>query len=270
MDMRAFNYSSNRWLFALRAAGAHLLASGIVISLLAYIAFSTWFIQPWREVSGGMGIVLLVLCVDIVCGPILTLIVFDPNKKRKELMMDMGFILALQLSALCYGVNTLSQTHPLAIVFEVDRFRAVAYADLDESEYDRWPEWISPWTLSEPRVLAARRAYNGEEKFASIDASLQGVEPSQRPSWWQNYQSQVPEVLGKSRSIVDLRARRPDQLQVLQKSLQKSVETALDSETKNPDELRWLPLVSRRSTDWVVIIDPVTARIRGYSHVDGF
>ena len=268
--MRGFNFSSNRWLFAMRAAGAHLVASGIVISLLAYVAFSTWFVQPWGEISGGMGILLLVLCVDVVCGPILTLIVFDPKKEKKELLMDLGFILVLQLSALGYGVHTLSQTHPLAIVFEVDRFRAVGYADLDESEADRWPEWVNPWTLSAPRVLAARRAHTGEEKFASIDASLQGVEPGQRPSWWQDYQSQVPEVLVKSRSVVDLNARRPDQSNVLQNSLQKAVQTALDSETKNPDELRWLPLVSRKSTDWVVIIDPVTARIRGYSHVDGF
>lgn len=270
LDMRDFNFSSNRWLFSLRAAAVHLVASAIVISVLAWIVFSTWFVQPWREVSGGMGILLLVLCVDVVCGPILTLIVFDPRKNRKELLLDLVSILVLQLSALGYGVHTLSQTHPLAIVFEVDRFRAVGYADLDESEADRWPEWVSPWTLSGPRVLAARRAHNSEEKFASIDASIQGIEPGQRPSWWQNYQSHVSEVLAQSRSVVDLRARLPDQSQILQESLKKSVENALDSETKNPEELRWLPLVSRRSTDWVVIIDPVTARIRGYSHVNGF
>ena len=34
--------------------------------------------------------------------------------------------------------------------------------------------------------------------------------------------------------------------------------------------LRWLPLVSRRATDWVVLLDPATARVRGYVHLDGF
>ena len=38
----------------------------------------------------------------------------------------------------------------------------------------------------------------------------------------------------------------------------------------DPAALRWLPLVSRRATDWVVLLDPVTARVRGYVHLDGF
>ena len=41
-------------------------------------------------------------------------------------------------------------------------------------------------------------------------------------------------------------------------------------ETASPNALLWLPLVSRQAMDWVVLIDPMTLRIRGYVHADGF
>jgi len=54
-----------------------------------------------------------------VClGPLLTLAVFDP--KKKELKRDLSIILLIQLSALFYGIYTVSVARPAYIVFAVD------------------------------------------------------------------------------------------------------------------------------------------------------
>ena len=46
-------------------------------------------------------LILLMIGVDVVIGPLLTLIVFDP--KKKHLKFDLVVIAALQLAALAYG-----------------------------------------------------------------------------------------------------------------------------------------------------------------------
>jgi len=60
----------------------------------------------------------LVLIVDVCLGPLLTLAVFDP--KKKELKRDLSIILLIQLSALFYGIYTVSVARPAYIVFAVD------------------------------------------------------------------------------------------------------------------------------------------------------
>ena len=49
----------------------------------------------------------LVVGIDVVLGPLLTLIVFHP--KKKSLIWDLAVIVAVQLGALGYGVWVMAQ-----------------------------------------------------------------------------------------------------------------------------------------------------------------
>jgi hypothetical protein len=255
---------------ALRAAALHLLISILVASVVAMLVFAAWFPSPFRELAGGAELFCLIVGVDIVCGPLLTLVVFNPAKPRAELLRDLTLVAGIQLLALGYGVHTLSYARPLALVHEVDRFRVVSFADLDEADLSTAPGWVRPWGLSAPRIMGIRPAVSGEEKLASVEASLQGVEPSQRPSWWQDYALSVPQVLAHARSLAELRAKHSAHAARLNRAATEAAANVRDSETIDPAALRWLPLVSRRAMDWVVLLDPSTGRVRGYVHLDGF
>ena len=247
---------------ALCAALVHFALSIAVASAVAALLFGVWFPYPYRELAGGRELFWLIVSVDAVCGPLLTLVLFSPSKPRGELARDMALVAAIQLGALGYGLHTLALARPVALAFETDRFRAVTLADLDEADLPKALGWLNAWSWSGPRIVGTRRARNNDEFIKSLDLSLAGIEPGQRPSWWQDYQLNVPDVLKRAKPIADLAAKHPDQRALLDEALR---------QTGQPREtLRWLPLVSHRAMDWVALVDAKTAEVRGYAHLDGF
>jgi len=248
----------------------HLIVSVVIAGLVALLVIGAWFPSPFAEISGGLSLFLLVVAVDVVCGPALTLLLLHPGKSRQALFVDIALISAVQFSALGYGVHTLSEARPIAIVFEVDRFRVVSYADLDTSRPESIPDWVRPWSFQGPRLLGVRAARTAREKFESVDASLQGVEPGQRPDWWQDFEINAPEVKQRAKRLELLLAMHPQKVQRILSAAAQVTHGLKQDDTMNPQELLWLPVVSRKSMDWVAFIDPSNARIRGYVHVDGF
>ena len=257
---------------ALRAAALHLGGSLLVAALAGALVFGLWYPYPYRELAGGRELFLLIVAVDVVCGPLLTLVIFNPAKPRAELARDLALVAAIQLLALGYGVHTLSYARPVALVYEIDRFRVVSFADVDADadEAEQIPDWAQPWRFSRPRTVGIRSSSTGAEKLDSINLSLAGIEPSQRPSWWQDYALSRPQVLERARPLPELRAKHPEQSALLDAAVAQALHNNQPDETTDAQALRWLPLVSRRATDWVVLLDPATARVRGYVHLDGF
>lgn len=261
---------SHRLKSALPWALRHLALSLVIAALLAALVIGLWFPSPFLCMLGGATLFLTVVVVDVVCGPVLTLLLIHAGKSRKALLTDIFMIAAIQMAALAYGLYTFSQGRPIAVVFEVDRFRVVSYADLDTSRSEAVPDWVHPWGFANPRVLAVRKAKTAEEKMASVDMSLQGLEPGQRPDWWQEYEISVPEVMQRAKPLQKLLALHPRDAERIHSAAAKAAGIPQEYKTQRPEDLLWLPVVSRQSMDWVALLDPQSARIRGYVHADGF
>lgn len=200
--------------------------------------------------------------VQLVCGPLLTWLLIKPHKTRRALMVDGTLIACLQLSALGYGLYALAQARPLAIVHEVDRFRVLSYVDVPESELGAAPAWFQPWSMQAPRLVGLREARSLEEKMASVDAALQGVDAAQHPARWQDYDLSHAQALGRARPLAELRAHYP-----LDAAL---IDTAAQQAGLAVEQALWLPVTSRRSSDWVALMEPRQGRIVGYLPLDGF
>ena len=63
--------------------------------------------------------------MDVVCGPLLTLVLASPRKSRRERWLDFSLIGLIQLAALAYGMHSVWVARPVALVFEVDRLVVV-------------------------------------------------------------------------------------------------------------------------------------------------
>lgn len=97
-----------------QAFGIHFLASLVVFAILTALIFFYWFPGILRVADPSWQHILLVIAgVDLVLGPALTLIVFNPAKK--SLKMDLTIIAAIQIAALAYGSYTVHNTRPLAL-----------------------------------------------------------------------------------------------------------------------------------------------------------
>jgi hypothetical protein len=248
----------------------HLLLSLAVMALVAVLVFSFWFPAELRHLAGGLQLFAILAGVDVVCGPLLTTVLYRETKNRREIAVDLTLVALIQLAALGYGLHALALARPLAQVFEVDRFRLISYSDITEADSKNLPSWFSPWSVGPVQTLGLRAVSSGSERLESLNAALQGVDAAQRPQRWQDYSLNTADVLKRSKPLDALRTIHADQLKVVDKAVSEAVRNVQMGETTAADELRWLPIVSRSSLDGVVILDPVTLRIRAYAQLDGF
>lgn len=94
---------------------AHLGISFLILLVLMYLIFYKWYPHDLFYTSGGWHGTKIVFFVDMVLGPLLTLIVTNSNKKNNELIRDLCFCALVQIAALSYGINLLVNTKPTVL-----------------------------------------------------------------------------------------------------------------------------------------------------------
>ena len=167
---------------AVKAALIHFSVSILIAALASALILGLWFQGPYRELAGGLHLLTLLICVDVVCGPLLTMVIFNPAKPWYELTMDMGLVAILQMAALIYGIYSISLARPVMLVYEVDRFVVVSQAEIDPDDLPRAASEFQrfPW-LSGPRLASICQPKDGQETLESVELSMRGKEPSVRP-----------------------------------------------------------------------------------------
>lgn len=241
---------------ATKAALVHLGISLLIGLLAAAVVFGLWFPYPYRELAGGLQLFWVLMVVNVVSGPLLTACVFNPTKSRRELTLDLSLIALLQIAALVYGLYSISLARPVALVFEADRMVVVSAASI-------FPDEEKSLSWAGPVLLGTREPKDGQEMLKSIELSVQGLEPSARPGWWQAYAISVPLVQKKMQGLENFRSRlSPDNQRVLDAAVQKTHRPAA--------QLYILPLTVQKNLDgWIVLLDE-KAQIVGFAPLGGF
>src|SRR5689334_11075539 len=99
--------------FRLAAFGLHVLGSACALTLVLGLLWLGWYRWPGWYLTTVTHIVVILIPVDLLLGPALTLVIANPAKPRRELARDIGIIVAVQLIALAYGATTLWSGRPL-------------------------------------------------------------------------------------------------------------------------------------------------------------
>lgn len=248
------------WQGRLKAAGIHLAISLAVAALAALLVFFVWYPYPYREISGGRELFVLVVVVDVIMGPLMTLAVFNLKKPRKELRRDLAVIGLLQLAALVYGLWTVSVARPVHLVFEIDRFRVVHAVDIEPDLLKRAAPTHQQLPLTGPTLLSVREFVGSKESFDATMAALQGYPLGALPDLWQPYEKAKPQILAAAKPVADLKTRFPARAN--------DIEAALKSAPANTP-IGYIPLHSR-SAFWTVLIDLNTAQPVGYLPLDPY
>jgi hypothetical protein len=98
-----------------QAFASHMVISLIIFFILLVFITQLWYPGILFDAGNGWKAIGLIVGVDLILGPILTLIVFNP--KKSSLRFDLSVIALLQIAALSYGVWTIHQTRPIALAF---------------------------------------------------------------------------------------------------------------------------------------------------------
>ena len=256
-----FSSETSFWRDRLTASGIHLGISLVVAALAALLVFGIWYPYPYREISGGRELFLLVITVDVILGPLITLAVFNRKKPRSELRRDLAIVALLQLGALGYGLWTVYVARPVHMVFEIDRFRVVHAIDVPEELLAKTPSDIEALPITGPTLLSVRPFKNSTENMEATMAALQGISLSSRPDLWQSYALARLDVLKVAKPVTTLQGRFPNRANDIEPILSKAGRTAQNTV--------FVPMVGRKSF-WTVFLDPQTAEIVAYMPLDSF
>ena len=245
----------------LGASGIHLGISLCVAVFAAALVFGLWYPYPYGEISGGRELFFLVVAVDVIMGPLITLAIFNRAKPRRELLIDFTVVGLLQLAALGYGLWTVFAARPVHLVFEYSRMTVVHAIDVDADLLAKAPTSLQKLPVTGPTVIALRPFKNPEEQFDATMAAFEGFPLAARSDLWQAYEPVRADVLKEAKPVAELRVRFSNQAA--------EIDRAIAATGKPVTDLRYLPLLSRK-TAWTVLLDATTAEPLGYLPLDSF
>lgn len=245
----------------MKAGTTHLFCSFVLAMCAAGMVFWIWYPYPYREISGGRELFQIIVIVDVLIGPMITLVIFDIRKSALKLRCDLFVVLMVQLLALGYGLWTVAMARPVHVVFEIDRFRVVHAIEVDIDLLRESPTEFKkmPWTG--PTFLSIRKFRNAEEQMQATLAAVQGVPLGARADLWQPYSVAVPEVLIAAQPATVLLKRLPQ--------FDAAIRKELLSKGRVPEQALTLPLVGRNSF-WTIFVDPKTAQVITALPIDSF
>lgn len=246
----------------INASLIHFGISALIAALAAILVLGVWFPYPYREVSGGSELFFLIVTVDLILGPLLTFVVFNRLKPRKELIRDLSTIAIIQLAALAYGLHTVYLARPIYLVHEVDRFKVVTLAEIDLEDLPKALPQFRSIPLYGIETIGVRRSRSNEEMFSSINSALAGKDVSAMPARWQPLDD-------ANRAQIRRVAKEVDFLRSRAKDGGKEMDDLINSVGLIPADVIALPLMSHRD-DWSVLLDRRDLRIIGYVPIDGF
>lgn len=239
-----------RW----KAASYHFLISLIVIGTIVSLIFWRWDPPALYQVTGAAHLLVILIGVDLVLGPLLTLIVYKAGKKT--LRSDLTVIALVQVAALAFGLHVFWKTRPVYLVAISDRFRLVFANEIDEASRGRAPAAFRGMPAWGPITVAAPLPQDGKRRLEVMLDTVAGLDISQQPEYFRPYPEGADDTLANA-----LPARRA--LALAPADVRADWQAAIGGR----DDIAVLPLSSSRGSA-TILIDRNTGRILGFLSLD--
>ncbi|MBK9116957.1 MAG: hypothetical protein IPM22_15350 [Betaproteobacteria bacterium] len=194
--------SLDRW----KAFGLHLAISALIAATVVMLVVWLWYPRPYFEAMGGEVLLRLLIGVDVVVGPLITLLIFDPKKPR--LKYDLATIAVLQIAALAYGGFVMFEARPVYNVYFDGRFHTVPAYSVDAASRARAAPEFRPLSLTGPRVVAAMLPADPRETVGiTVAAAMGGPDLPDLPHLYVPYTQAAAKAASVARPLVSLAQR---------------------------------------------------------------
>lgn len=230
-----------------KAALIHLLATAVLAMVVIMAVNHFWFPYGTLRLLKGWEIFLVLIVCDVALGPVLSFVVFNPQKKRREKATDYVVIVIIQLAALMYGLHILSQNRLVFLVYAVDRYEAVSAGDLLREDIAKAqnPEWRHLGYTKNFVVGVQPLDASSEKYFSMVFSGLEGRDLQFFPELYRDLNFLNPPVSDK---VQELDKLTQEARLLLKRSIPKS---------RNQASVGWLPL-SREKIFWTMLVDKST------------
>lgn len=221
----------------LYATLVHGFLTLIVAVFTAFLVYRLWYPAPFAQLTGGTDLFLLVLGVEVVLGPVMSLVIFNPVKVRKEMVRDYLVVGLIQFSALSYGIYSVYLARPVYVVFVKDRLDVVVAAELDAADMHGADDGFTRLPLLGPKTICVDYPADPQERSELLWSAVQGKDIQLQPRYYRDCEQ------GEVRS----HAYGRDQLEKLTQIKRSSLPLNVGDQ-----DFSWLPVVSRFGS-WIVI-----------------
>jgi hypothetical protein len=240
-----------------KAALIHFGLSMFVAATLVALMLTLWYPSPYFAAMGGAKLLILIVGIDIIVGPIITLIIYNPAKK--SLKFDLAVVACLQLAALVYGASIMFGARPVYNVYYNGRFDVVSPSRVPMEEFAKVKfEAYKQFPLTGPKIVAAIDPKTVDEINYIMLHKKAGADIAAFPQQYVAYEAGTPpanEAGNKAKPLDELRKKDPTAIRALDQFIK---DNALDS-----TKVGYLPVVTRK-TDMVAIVDREGGKLHGF------
>jgi hypothetical protein len=240
-----------------RASLIHLVISAVLVGNVIGIVLWVWYPSPTFEAVGAFSIIRLLIGVDLVLGPLLTLIVFKQGKPG--LKFDLTVIVLTQTAALIYGTYTLYAEKPDYMVFAVDRIEFVSKNLVDQSQI-RYDELRSGEATSLIPVFARPPEDPAAFQIYLDSVVLNGMPDLEaRPEFWEPWSAGTDIIREQMKALNDLVIASAED--------EENIQNAVDKYSVAHPDLGLLP-VGGIEENIGILLDRTTLEVLGVLHVN--
>jgi hypothetical protein len=208
-----------RW----KASSIHLALSAIIASAVLALMLLVWYPYPLFAAVGGQQVLMILLGVDVVLGPLITLLIFNTRKSRRELTLDLSVIAALQTAALIYGMSIVFQARPVYVVFSGNSFDLVTAHMLSDADIAKakYPEYRS-LPLTGPVYVYSEMPADINERNEVVLGSFLGKDLPEYPQYYRPFDDHLPAAAMAAKPLSQLKESNPDRAAEIDEMLRDS------------------------------------------------
>lgn len=175
-----------------RASIIHLIISSIIVANIMAITAFLWYPGALFSHTGGRHLSILLVLADCILGPLLTLIVF--NKEKKSNTKDMICLLAIQATFLFYGTFSIYSSRPAYIAWVNDKFHLVKANEIESKHQDQaQAEFRSIGSLG-PIFVATREPVDTRTNNDILFAQISGMGVQNLPNLYIPIRNKIDEI----------------------------------------------------------------------------
>jgi hypothetical protein len=237
----------------LKAAGTHLLISATLSTVVICLLLFGWYPLPFFWALGGLMLLVLIIGIDVVMGPVMTLILFNPKKTRRALLLDLSLIAIVQISALVYGLYSGYLSRLVFIVFDGQSFQLVQAGDVAGNflQETKLPAYK---TLPQIGYETAAISVPNDDKAKSDLAFYRalGVGPQSMPNY---YVPLIDEPVQIKQAAISTQ-----QLQQQHTALYSKIDSLLTARRMQWQQVAVVPVNARTAT-YTAVVDPMSGTL---------
>ena len=160
---------------------------------------------PLFGAASGAELIQIVVLVDLILGPLITLIIFNP--KKASLKFDMVCVLVCQVAFMSYGVWSTLSARPVYLAFVENRFYLVTANEIDKEDQAKAKiESYRSFPLTGPSLVGTKEPEDPKIRDNILFGGMMGMGLQNLPQYFVPYSDVAAKVMSTGKTAKDLKA----------------------------------------------------------------